>query len=158
MAVEFQKTINADIARGIPGAFASINPHVSTPKGYIAGKDVGIGTFVWTADDFTVENTGTGTPLGFVHRVNAYTFQDVTQGASNKVPAGQAVDVLVAGDFFVLTAAQATRGQKVFAKTTDGTIVPGNKGATVEGVVETNFYFAEDVKAGEVGIITSVAI
>lgn len=158
MAVDFQQTIGGEIARGIPGAFASINPHASTPKGYVSAEAVKIGTFVWTEDDFTVKNSGTGNPLGFVHRVNAYTFQDITQGASDMIPAGQAVDVLVSGDFFASVSAQAKRGQKVFASTTDGTILPGDKGASVAGAVETNFYFAEDVKAGEVGIITTIAL
>lgn len=158
MAVGFQKEIKSGIARGVPGAFASINPHISTPKGYIAKSDVKVGSFVWETDNGMVENTGSGKPLGFVHRVNAYTFQDITTGASDVVPAGQPVDVMVAGDFFAVPTAAATRGQKVFVKTADGTIVPGNAGASVDSAVETNFYFAEDVKKDEVGIITSVQL
>lgn len=158
MAVGFQKEINSGIARGVPGAFASINPHISTPKGYIAKSDVKVGSFVWATDNGMVENTGSGKPLGFVHRANAYTFQDITDGASDVVPAGQPVDVMVAGDFFAVTTAAATRGQKVFVNTANGTIVPGTAGATVENAVETNFYFAEDAKKDEVVIITSVQL
>ena len=42
---DFQKTVALYPGIGVPGAFASINPIVSAPMGYIAGANVPIGGF-----------------------------------------------------------------------------------------------------------------
>lgn len=46
----FQKTVNTYPGIGIPGAYAAINPIVSTAKGYVASAACNIGGFVWAAN------------------------------------------------------------------------------------------------------------
>lgn len=155
---DFQTGVNIYPAIGVPGAFASVNPVVSTALGKIAGTNLTIGGFCW--DDTTnvgqVKNTGTGKPLGFVARNIIYPIntlvpfpEDEENGnASNIVPAGYNVNVMVEGDFYVTAPATVTVGQKVFANTADGTINVGDAGATVSGAVETDWAF---MMAGEEG-------
>lgn len=63
----FQKTVNTYPGIGIPGAYAAINPIVSTAKGYVASAACNIGGFVWAAnkEGCVKPNRGTGRPLGF---------------------------------------------------------------------------------------------
>lgn len=155
----FPQSVNMYPAKGVPGAFASINPIVSTPLGYTAGADVTIGAFCWedTSNKGSVVNTGTGAPLGFV--VREVTNPIVSQAeAQNFVPEGYNVSVMVAGDFYVQVAAAVTAGQKVFASLTDGTVSGGAAGATVSGSIETPFYFVEDGAADDIVIISSNVI
>ena len=165
---EFQSVINAEVAKGIPGAFASNNPHISTPVTYLAAAATQIGAFVWVNDEeaetvlsHAPQNGDTlsaVSPVGFAHHTKIYTLDGVAGGGANVVPEGQPVDVMVGGDFYAETTAKAVRGQKVFAKLEDGSIVPGDAGASVDGAVETNFYFAKGAEAGELAIITSTYV
>lgn len=75
--------------------------------------------------------------------------------ASNTVPVGYPVSVEVKGDFFAVTATDATVGQKVFAVSADGTIKTGAAQATVEGAVETDFEVIQAGAAGDVIIISN---
>lgn len=151
----FQKAVNGELAKGIPGAQASINRMESTAVGYIADGDVTIGGFVWRTDANKCASKGDGSPLGFAHLNRIYTINDVTKEAINYAPDGYAVSVMVKGDFYAITTVAATAGQKVFANKSDGTINAGNAGATVANAVETDFYFAEDADADSVVIITT---
>lgn len=119
----FQKTVNTYPGIGIPGAYAAINPIVSTAKGYVASAACNIGGFVWAdaSKAGCVKPTGTGRPLGFaVREITNPLGIDVE--ASNVVPVGYPVSVEVKGDFFAVTTTAATVGQKVFAVLADGTI------------------------------------
>ena len=153
---DFQKTVNLMPAAGIPGAYASTNPIISTPKGYIAAATVTIGAFVWQDTTYAnqVKNTGSGKPLGFAARevTNPLAMAAVY---ANSVPAGCPVSVQVCGDFYASPTANSTKGQKVFASTTNGTIKGANAGSSVDGYVETDFVFTESINAGEVGIISN---
>lgn len=144
----FQKTVNTYPGIGIPGAYAAINPIVSTAKGYVASAACNIGGFVWadTAKDKEgcVKPFGTGRPLGFaVREITNPLGIDVE--ASNVVPVGYPVSVEVKGDFFAVTTTAATVGQKVFAVLEDGTIKTGNAADPIEGAIETDF---EVIQAG----------
>lgn len=92
----FQKTVNTYPGIGIPGAYAAINPIVSTAKGYVASAACNIGGFVWADADKEgcVKPTGTGRPLGFaVREITNPLGIDVE--ASNVVPVGYPVSVEV---------------------------------------------------------------
>lgn len=154
----FQKTVNTYPGIGIPGAYAAINPIVSTAKGYVASAACNIGGFVWAdaAKEGFVKPTGTGTvrPLGFaVREITNPLGIDVE--ASNTVPVGYPVSVEVKGDFFAVTTTVATVGQKVFAVLADGTIKTGAAQATVDGAVETDFEVIQAGAAGDVIIISN---
>lgn len=153
-----QKTVNTYPGIGIPGAYAAINPIVSTAKGYVASAACNIGGFVWADADKEKEGcvkpTGTGRPLGFaVREITNPLGIDVK--ASNTVPVGYPVSVEVKGDFFAVTTTAATVGQKVFAVLTDGTIKTGDAKATFEDAVETDFEVIQAGAANDVIIISN---
>lgn len=154
-----QKTVNTYPGIGIPGAYAAINPIVSTAKGYVASAACNIGGFVWADADKKgkegcVKPTGTCRPLGFaVREITNPLGIDVE--ASNTVPVGYPVSVEVKGDFFAVTTTDATVGQKVFAVLADGTIKTGDAQETVEGAVETDFEVIQAGAAGDVIIISN---
>ena len=152
----FQNKVNLVPAVGLPGAYAAVNPIVSTAKGYIAKVNVPVGGFCW--EDSTVAGqvnpSGSGAPLGFVVREVAYVL-DTDADAINYVPAGGNVSVQKKGDFFVQAAVAVTKGQKVFADTTTGAVKAGAAGATVSGAVETDFYFVTTAEANEISVISN---
>ena len=157
MAVDytFQNVVNLEPAVGLPGGYAAVNPIVSTPRGYIAKAAVTVGGFCW--EDSTVAGqvnpSGEGAPLGFVVReINVP--MGVNVAYTNEVPAGCTVTVAVEGDFYVTPTADVTKGQKVFASTTNGSVKGGSAGATVSGHVETEWTFDTSAEAGEIAIIT----
>lgn len=154
----FQKTVNTYPGIGIPGAYAAINPIVSTAKVYVASAACNIGGFVW-ADKAKekkgcVKPNGIGRPLGFaVREITNPLGIDVE--ASNTVPVGYPVSVEVKGDFFAVTTTDATVGQKVFAVLENGTIKTGTAQATIEGAEETDFEVIQAGDANDVIIISN---
>ena len=152
----FQNKVNLVPAVGLPGAYAAVNPIVSTAKGYIAKVNVPVGGFCWedTTDAGQVNPSGTGAPLGFVVREVAYVL-DTDADAINYVPAGGNVSVQKKGDFFVQAAVAVTKGQKVFADTTTGAVKAGAAGGTVSGAVETDCYFVTTADANEISVISN---
>lgn len=152
----FQKTVNTYPGIGIPGAYAAINPIVSTAKGYVASAACNIGGFVWAdaGKEGCVKPTGTGSPLGFaVREITNPLGIDVE--ASNVVPVGYPVSVEVKGDFFAVTLTEATVGQKVFAVLADGTIKTGAAQEYVDDAVETDFEVIQAGSKNDVIIISN---
>lgn len=152
-----QRTVNTYPGIGIPGAYAAINPIVSTAKGYVASAACNIGGFVWADADKKgyVKPTGTGRPLGFVVRKITNPL-GIDVKASNTVPVGYPVSVEVKGDFFAVTTTDATVGQKVFAVLADGTIKTGGTAQEPIGdAVETDFEVIQAGAAGDVIIISN---
>ena len=73
MPTTFQTSINVVQAPGLPGDFASADPHASfVTSGAVLVATTGgvtIGCFAWVnAAQTLVASTGTGAPSGFVHR------------------------------------------------------------------------------------------
>lgn len=163
----FQKTVNTYPGIGIPGAYAAINPIVSTAKGYVASAACNIGGFVWAdaSKAGCVKPTGTGRPLGFAVReitnplgINVKASNVVPDGypvSVDVVPVGYPVSVEVKGDFFAVTLTNATVGQKVFAVQTDGTIKTGTAQTKVDGAIETDFEVIQAGSANDVIIISN---
>lgn len=153
----FKQTVNTYPGIGIPGAYAAINPIVSTAKVYIASAACNIGGFVWADANKQgcVKPTGTDIrPLGFaVREITNPLGIDVE--ASNTVPVGYPVSVEVKGDFFAVTTTTATVGQKVFAVLANGTIKTGNAQESVEDAVETDFEVIQAGDANDVIIISN---
>lgn len=152
----FQKVVNLYQAGGIPGAYAAINPIVSTALGYIAEKDVPIGGFCWLgSEDNTCLPSGTGSPLGFVVREVTNPIVTLRGEAQDYVPAGFNVSVQRKGDFYAISATDATLGQKVFAVIADGSIATDDAGATVAGAIETDYVVIKAGDAGDLIIISN---
>lgn len=154
----FQQQVNVEPALGVAGDFASMNPTANTLAGegaLVAGAGgVTVGKFGWIqADGQTVLNAppsgSTAAPDGFVHRDLTAQIDNFYDEAGMVVPEGFMVSLYQAGDFFADTSTAATRGKKIFASTTDGSVSTGAAGATVAGSVETKFYAANACAAGE---------
>ncbi len=157
----FQTKINQYPAYAVEGDFASANPRVTmlpVDEITVAGTGgVTVGRFAWVTDN-TVRNAGTTAPSGFVHREGQALITEYEGSASMLVPAGRPVTLCTRGDFWARTAAAATRGQKVFASTTDGSVTVGTVGATVAGYIETEFYVANDCAADELVKISTWSV
>lgn len=154
--MELKKTVNTYPSIGIPGAYAAINPIVSTAKVYIASAACNIGGFVWADKEKPgcVKSTGTGYPLGFAVREISNPLGFKVE-ASNTVPVGYPVSLEVKGDFFAVTTTDATVGQKVFAVLKDGTIKTAAAKTNDEDAVETDFEVIQGGDANDVIIISN---
>lgn len=153
---DFQTVVNAYPARGIPGAYASVNQIVSTALGRIAGENIPVGGFCWddTSNEGQVKKTGTGKPLGFVVLERNYPIVSLT-AAQNYVPQGFNVPVAVEGDFYVAVSAAVTKGQKVFVNNTTGVITGAAAGSSQSGATETDWFFATAAAKDEIAIISN---
>jgi len=153
----FQNQVYQEPAIGVPGDFASNNPCANVLAGegaLVAGAaGVTVAAFGWIqADGATVLNapaSGTPAPDGFVHRGLQALIADIYDETTMVIPGGYMVSLFAAGDFLAVSSTAATRGQQVFASTTDGSISTGATGATVTGSVATKFYVAAGGAAGE---------
>lgn len=156
----FQKTVNLYPAPAVAGDFASGNPKASTvgpEAGFVAGSGgVTVGCFAWIqSDGVTVLNSGSGAPDGFIHRDQQALITNYLGESSNVIPVGFPVTLMRTGDYFVAdTVAAAVKGNKAFAKLTDGTMQPAAAGATVSGYVETNFVIQAAAAVGELAVMS----
>lgn len=156
----FQKTVNTYPGIGIPGAYAAINPIVSTAKSYVASAACNIGGFVWAdnaadkKEQRCVKPNGTGRPLGFAVREITNPL-GINVEASNTVPVGYPVSVEVKGDFFAVTTTDAIVGQKVFAVLANGTIKTETAKTDIEDAIETDFEVIQAGAANDVIIISN---
>jgi hypothetical protein len=144
-------------ARGVPGQKAGLNDGFHYyPNTLLAAADLPVGGFVWLGSDpeTLAANTGTGKPVGFVERNIVYPDYDLMSEGTLVVPEGSALAVATHGDFWAVSAAAATVGQKVFAKLADGSITTGAAGATVTGAIETDWGVVTAGLAGEPIIIS----
>lgn len=145
MALGFQTQVNLQQAAAVAGDFASANPRASVVAHegtLVAGASgVTVARFAWATAAGLVSNTGTGKPTGFVHRrQGSALITTYLAEVSNLVPQGFEVTLMKTGDYWAsVTVGAASIGQKAFASLTDGSIQPGNAGATISGYVETDF-------------------
>lgn len=156
----FQTTVNLQQAPAVAGDFATANPRKAYPApegGFVAGAaGVTVGRFAWIqADGVTVLNTGTGKPDGFIHREQQALISVYLAEASNVVPQGFPVTIMMECDCWATaTVAAATRSQKAFAKLTDGTVQAGVAGAAIAGFIETDFVITQGCALNELAVIT----
>ncbi len=155
----FQKTVNLQPNIGVAGDLATTNPVMSLPSpqgGFVAATGgVTTARFAWVSGT-TVSNAGSGKPDGFLMRQQGQALITQYLGeTSNLILAGFPVDVIMRADFYALvTVANATRGQKAFASLTDGSLQPGNAGATISGYIETDWYIMRDAVVGDLTVIS----
>lgn len=143
----FPSQVNVVPAIGVAGDFASTNPRVSVINqqgAFVAGVGgVNVGLFAWADVTFnrTVLNAGTGAPTGFVAREQQAMIVLYLAENSFNIPAGMAVTLYSAGDFFVANAGAGavTIGMKAFASLTTGAVQFAATGATIAGFIETKW-------------------
>lgn len=81
----------------------------------------------WWSTAGKVKNTGSGAPLGIVIREKVAVIP-CTEEATMTYIEGQAVPIAIQGDLLLTSTEAVTAGQVLFAKTADGTLVPGTAG------------------------------
>lgn len=144
----FQKTTNLYPAIGAPGAFASVNPVVSTALGRFASADIIVGGFCWDDPDVdgAVLPSGTGAPLGFVARDVMSPIFDLTAEDTNIVPKGYNVNVQVKGDFFVQVPAAVAKGDAVNVDVATGKVAADGQ--------DTGWVFTTAAEADGIAVIS----
>ncbi len=139
----FQNSVNTELPIAVAGDFASSNPRsavVPPVAGFQAGATgLNIGLFAWIqSGGQLVLNKGETKPDGFVHRDQQGLNTTFLSDAGINIPQGFPVTLMRTGDYFVkVTVAAATRGQKAFAKLSDGTMRPAAAGTTIAGFAGT---------------------
>lgn len=148
----FQTSVSAAVAPGLPGGWASYNPHssllqpntgdLSLPNAYSWKVGVGgaiVGNFAF-ADTITGQvtsaNPGTGSVrtdtapgrlrVGFVQRDQTVLLTTWLVNAGLVVQPGNGITLLAAGDVWAKFAAGASDGQFVFASYADGSAIAQN--------------------------------
>lgn len=141
----FQTQVNIQPGVGLAGDFASAYPRggvLAGPGALVAGSaGLTVGRFAWVDPTGTfASNTGTGLPMGFVHRsfgdamITTYLAE-----TSNLIPGGFAVHLHNAGDFWADNSGTNTTaiGQKVYAMYGTGSVVTGVTGSPPTGASVT---------------------
>lgn len=155
----FQKQVNVTPNLAIAGDFASSNPRAQVVGGegasYVAGTGgATVARFGWITGD-TVLTTGSGVPDGFIHREMNALITTYLAESGNVIQQGQAVAIFNKGDFYcTATVGAATKGQKAFAKLTDGTVQFAAAGATVSGFIETAWTCVRGCLVNELAVIS----
>lgn len=154
----FQTHLNNDLPVGVEGDFASTNPHRSmlAGEGQIKAGDKGVvvGSFAWfdpetgLATNAKVDNG----LIGFVRRDNTALINEYLAESSLTIPKGFVVTLYDGGDFWARFAGGAMVGQKVYANTTDGSVVAANTAPANHE--ETGFIVASKAEAGALAKIT----
>lgn len=150
-----QSTVNIDYSVGVAGDPVNVTDIVFTAVNPVAETDVTVGNFVFAGTDplNQCKASGSGAPVGFAMRVQAYPNYDITSAGSLVAKAGEAISVAVKGYFYAVATTTATAGQAVFASTTNGSIKTGTSGSSVSGHVETNFKVLKGGSEGDIIII-----
>lgn len=139
----FQTSVNLELPIAVEGDFASSNPRsavVAPIAGFQAGTaGVVIGNFAWIqSGGQLVLNTGATKPDGYIHRDQEGLNTTYLSDAGVTIPHGFPVTIMRTGDYFdKVTVSAATRGQKAFAKLSDGTMRPAAAGSTIAGFAGT---------------------
>ncbi|MCL1512463.1 hypothetical protein DTI93_08705 [Parasaccharibacter sp. TMW 2.1884] len=157
--MSFQTSVNYTWPQGYPGAIASANPRrsvISPEAGFRAGPSgLTIAAFAWVNQDgITVSNTGSGKPAGFVHRDQQGLTTQYLQSSTMLIPGGFGVTLSEGGDYWAVSGQAATRGNSVYASTTDGSIQTGPTGSAPQGTVDTGWTVSQGGDAGRPIIIT----
>ena len=167
---DFQKQVATHPAIGVPGDKASLNPVVYTDRNFIAGDDkVTVGNFAWSdpANSVNGDYHGSGifkalsgdisgyAPLGIVERNLSYVNYNILDGGTLTVPENAPLQIALKGDYYAVAGNAATKGDKVFANLTDGSIQTAPAGSSIGGHVETSWRVTEGGAAGDIITISS---
>lgn len=140
-----QAIVNKYLSQGVPGDRANLNPAVYTTINKLVGEGqtVKCASFVWENEDGTWQNSGTGTPAGFVERVQDHYLIAWTNAYSFTAPEFSRITVGRRGDYWAVSTTTPAKGQTVYASTTDGTLQTAAAGAAPSGTVDTGFVVHE---------------
>lgn len=119
-----QSQVNIDIAGGVTGQKATLNPAVYTVENYLSDGKVKAGApcaLVSGKPGFVTLYDGTGTFVGIAERVIAASAEEST----DVYPEGAAVTVMVKGDLYVLAGADVTAEAEAAYSAADGYVATG---------------------------------
>ncbi len=162
---DFPTSVNVNPAYGLPGDFASANPHHSVnapPGGFSAGPGgltIGLAAWADTATGTILSNSGTGLPTGILHRANQAVILSYLSTYGYTVPQGFNIGELMdSADLYVKNfgTSAVAYGMKAFANNTNGTFTFAAAGTTVTGSTETNWYAKLACLAGEITFINKI--
>ncbi len=140
-----QSQVNIDIAGGVTGQKATLNPAVYTVENYLSDGTVKAGApcaLVANKPGFVALHDGTGTFVGVAERVIA-----ASDDANTDVyPEGVAVTVMVKGDLYV-EAAEAVKAEAEAAY--------GANGYASTGTAVTGWKYKTSGSKGDVVVISS---
>jgi hypothetical protein len=169
----FQTLVSTQPRPAVSGDYCDMNVRTSVdagPGALRAGSNgVTIGCFAWwdtatgvdpSTGPIFVNNTGAGTPTGFVHREQQGLITTYLAEAGMVIPAGMGVTLMDTGGYWMQNAGpgNATIGQKAFANTTNGTVQFGAAGGTVAGCVETRWRALSNGLVGELVRTTATSL
>lgn len=139
--IAFQTSINSRKPWGVAGDFFDGNYNHMYPLTLIVkdGETAEVGKFVWDNGDGTCSATGTGKPVGIVHRTMFIPITDFTTGATMTVPGRLACGIADKCSIFINVSDVPTVGNKIFVNNTTGAITNAAAGTTVTGATETSF-------------------
>ena len=134
------------------------NPILAVPGCRVNGTAL-VGGFVWNAsapsgtqvnsqEQYVTNTAASGKPLGFVYRLQNAALA-CSSGYTLSIPQGQFCPVAQKGCFYAVSATNATKGNKVYASLTDGSIKTDATGQTISGYVETDWSVALGGTAGD---------
>ncbi|CCE05771.1 hypothetical protein BRAS3843_1480002 [Bradyrhizobium sp. STM 3843] len=146
----FQTVVNTQPAPAVEGDFCNANPRFSVdagPGGLVAGDQGAIvGRFAWLsfeevdANDApaVVNNFGSGSPAGFVHREQQGLITGYLQESSMVIPRGFQMSLMARAGLWARNAGntEALPGMKAYANFADGTVLFAPSG-TVESASVT---------------------
>lgn len=155
MAFGFQKDVELENKKAIPGDRANNQPAVYTPTNFLAGEGVEAGSFVWRDGDAPAtkvkgSTSGSDDPLGFVERVQNAPNYDVNTPGTLAIPEGEAVEVAVKGDFYIKADAAHDVGDTVYAY-----VANGHPTFTTSMSLPTSFKAFTAGASGDMTIITN---
>lgn len=163
---DFPNQVNTLQSPAVAGDFASTNPRVSVlagQGGLVAGPNgLTIARFAWAIAPFDsdgapaiVNNTGFDVPTGFVHREQQGLITTYLSASGMLIPAGFAVTLMQAGDFWVKNdgTTEAIPGQKAYANFADGKVTFAATGSPTGGATST----ASTIAAGTASVTGSIA-
>lgn len=150
----FQKEVKKEMPRGIPGTHAGVGAVVSYTR--TAGADINIGRAVWLNpnNDDAVLPSGTKSIFGLATRTQTGAL-DCPGTSTMIIKKGDLVHITAQGNFYLELKTDASAGQKIFAKKTDGALQVADAGSDITGAVETVFKVVKGGQAGELITVSS---
>lgn len=171
MSNGFQTQVGTTPAFGIPGNFASANPHFSVdfgPGGAVAGpQGCVVGRFAWASSPAggdgapsAINNFGAGAPTGFVAAEQQGLNTIYLADASMLIPAGFGMGLFSGTDFWVKNddpSVQALPGGTVYAELATGKIrTAAATGSATGSIAAGTASFTAGI-AGDIMTVTAVA-
>lgn len=154
-----QKQVYMDLAVAVPGQKATPDQSVYTPQTFVADEaGVRVGTFCFassTPGAVSSTTTGSDAPVGFVERAISTYIYDVTAEATDRVAAGQALNIARRGDYYVQVTEACQAGGQVYVDKTTGDILAA---AGANGVAAPGWTFQSAGEADDIVIISNWSV